>query len=509
VKKRALISVTNKTGLVDFARDLVGLGFEVVSTGGTAGALRQAGLPVTAVSEVTRFPEILDGRVKTLHPAIHAAILARPTDSHLEQLAACGIDTIDLVVVNLYDFEGAAASGASWEELIEQVDVGGPAMIRAAAKNCERVTVVTDPSQYETVLAEIRARGEVSRQTRQRLAADAFRCAAHYDATIARTLAGRLELEPLQPILVGSWTKVTDLRYGENSHQAAAFYRDPLAAEATLATAEHLSGKALSYNNILDADAALGLVREFEQPAAVIVKHTNPCGCAAAPILSEAIVGALRGDPVSAFGGVVACNRPVDLPSADAMLEVFLEVVVAPAFDPNALAKLRARRNLRLLAVGSLHPPRGPEIRSVGGGLLVQEPDSQLLDETTLRVATSREPTPAEWSDLRFAWTVCKHTKSNAIVLARGGEVVGVGAGQMSRVDSVRLAVTKAGERAHGAVCASDAFFPFSDGVEEAARAGVVAIIQPGGSVRDDEVMAAAERAGCAMVLTGVRHFRH
>jgi phosphoribosylaminoimidazolecarboxamide formyltransferase/IMP cyclohydrolase len=508
LKRRALISVTDKTGLVEFARDLVELGFEVVSTGGTAGVLRQAGLPVTAVSDVTGFPEILEGRVKTLHPAIHAAILARATHSHLEQLAGCGIDTIDLVVVNLYDFEGAA-SGASWEELIEQVDVGGPAMIRAAAKNCERVTVVTDPSQYETVLAEIRAHGEVSQQTRHRLAVEAFRRAAHYDATIARTLADRLGLEHLSSILVGSWMKVTDLRYGENPHQAAAFYRDPLAVWGALATAEHLSGKALSYNNILDADAALGLVRELTEPAAVIVKHTNPCGCAVARSLSEALGGALRGDPVSAFGGVVACNRPVDVATADAMQDVFLEVIVAPAFDPDALDKLRARRNLRLLAVGPLHPPRGAEIRSVVGGIIVQEPDSQLLDETALRVVTSREPTPEEWNDLRFAWTVCKHTKSNAIVLARGREVVGVGAGQMSRVDSVRLAVTKAGERAHGAVLASDAFFPFPDGVEEAARAGVVAIIQPGGSVRDDEVVAAAERAGCAMVLTGVRHFRH
>jgi phosphoribosylaminoimidazolecarboxamide formyltransferase/IMP cyclohydrolase len=306
-----------------------------------------------------------------------------------------------------------------------------------------------------------------------------------------------------------NWTKVTDLRYGENPHQEAAFYRDPLGGTGTLASAMHLGGKALSYNNILDADAALGLVREFGEPAAVIVKHTNPCGCAVARSVSEAFAGALRGDPVSAFGGVVACNRPVDPATAEAVQEIFLEVIVAPAFDHGALDKLRAKKNLRLLAVGRLPPLRGPEIRTAGGGVLVQEPDSQLLDETTLRVVTSREPTPAEWEDLRFAWAVCKHTKSNAVVLARGREVVGVGAGQMSRVDSVRLATAKAGERARGAVLASDAFFPFPDGVEEAARAGIAAMIQPGGSVRDGEVVAAAECAGCAMVLTGVRHFRH
>ncbi|MDR5684338.1 MAG: bifunctional phosphoribosylaminoimidazolecarboxamide formyltransferase/IMP cyclohydrolase [Armatimonadota bacterium] len=508
MSRRALISVTDKTGLVEFAQGLVDVEFEIVSTGGTAAALRHAGLPVRQVCDVTNFPEILEGRVKTLHPAIHAGILARPTDGHLSQLAAHGIETIDLVAVNLYDFEGAARRGVPWEEMVEQIDVGGPAMIRAAAKNCERVTVVTDPSQYPTVLAEIRAHGTTSQQTRYRLAAEAFSRTALYDTAIARALADRLDLGPFPPALVVGWTKVADLWYGENPHQAAAFYRDPH-ERGGLATADQLSGKPLSYNNILDADAALGAVSEFGEPACVVVKHTNPCGCAVAASLVEAFKGALRGDPVSAFGGVVACNRPVDAATAQAMREVFLEVVVAPAFEAEALEVLRAKKNLRLLAVGELSSSAGLQIRSVGGGVLVQEPDARLLDPAALRVVTSRHPTSSEWEDLHFAWAVCKHTKSNAIVLARGREVVGVGAGQMSRVDSVRLATAKAGERARGAVLASDGFFPFPDGVEEAVRSGVVGIVQPGGSVRDAEVIAAAERAGCAMVLTGVRHFRH
>jgi phosphoribosylaminoimidazolecarboxamide formyltransferase/IMP cyclohydrolase len=507
VARRALLSVTDKTGLVEFAAGLRELGWELVSTGGTARALQEAGLAVVPVEEVTGFPELLAGRVKTLHPAVHAAVLARPKPEDLDELARFGIHPVDLVACNLYRFEEAAASGLGWEELVEHVDVGGVTLIRAAAKNSARVAVLTDPGQYPEALRWLRERGEIPPEVRRRWAAQAFLHTAYYDAVIARVLGELAGLEPLGDRLVRAWRKVRDLRYGENPHQRAAVYREPLAGRDTLAACEPLGGKELSYNNLLDAHAAWALACEFQQPAAVVVKHTNPCGCAVADTLPEAVEGALRGDPTSAFGGIVACNRAVDRDSAAALQEVFLEVVVAPGFDPDALELLRRRRNLRLLSPsadwGEL------ELRTLPGGVLVQEPDRLGWDPTGLRVVTTRQPTEAEWRSLQFAWTVCKHTKSNAIVLARGTEVVGVGAGQMSRVDSVRVAVQKAGQRARGAVLASDAFFPFPDGVEEAARAGVVAFVQPGGSVRDVEVVAAAEAAGCAMMFTGVRHFRH
>jgi len=507
VARRALLSVTDKTGLVEFAAGLRELGWELVSTGGTARALQEAGLAVVPVEEVTGFPELLAGRVKTLHPAVHAAVLARPKPEDLDELARFGIHPVDLVACNLYRFEEAAASGLGWEELVEHVDVGGVTLIRAAAKNSARVAVLTDPGQYPEALRWLRERGEIPPEVRRRWAAQAFLHTAYYDAVIARVLGELAGLEPLGDRLVRAWRKVRDLRYGENPHQRAAVYREPLAGRDTLAACEPLGGKELSYNNLLDAHAAWALACEFQQPAAVVVKHTNPCGCAVADTLPEAVAGALRGDPTSAFGGIVACNRAVDRDSAAALQEVFLEVVVAPGFDPDALELLRRRRNLRLLSPsadwGEL------ELRTLPGGVLVQEPDRLGWDPAGLRVVTTRQPTEAEWRSLQFAWTVCKHTKSNAIVLARGTEVVGVGAGQMSRVDSVRVAVQKAGQRARGAVLASDAFFPFPDGVEEAARAGVVAFVQPGGSVRDAEVVAAAEAAGCAMVFTGVRHFRH
>jgi phosphoribosylaminoimidazolecarboxamide formyltransferase/IMP cyclohydrolase len=507
VARRALLSVTDKTGLVEFAAGLRELGWELVSTGGTARALQEAGLAVVPVEEVTGFPELLAGRVKTLHPAVHAAVLARPKPEDLDELARFGIHPVDLVACNLYRFEEAAASGLGWEELVEHVDVGGVTLIRAAAKNSARVAVLTDPGQYPEALRWLRERGEIPPEVRRRWAAQAFLHTAYYDAVIARVLGELAGLEPLGDRLVRAWRKVRDLRYGENPHQRAAVYREPLAGRDTLAACEPLGGKELSYNNLLDAHAAWALACEFQQPAAVVVKHTNPCGCAVADTLPEAVAGALRGDPTSAFGGIVACNRAVDRDSAAALQEVFLEVVVAPGFDPDALDLLRRRRNLRLLSPsadwGEL------ELRTLPGGVLVQEPDRLGWDPAGLRVVTTRQPTEAEWRSLQFAWTVCKHTKSNAIVLARGTEVVGVGAGQMSRVDSVRVAVQKAGQRARGAVLASDAFFPFPDGVEEAARAGVVAFVQPGGSVRDAEVVAAAEAAGCAMVFTGVRHFRH
>ncbi|MDR7388515.1 MAG: bifunctional phosphoribosylaminoimidazolecarboxamide formyltransferase/IMP cyclohydrolase [Armatimonadota bacterium] len=505
--RRAILSVTDKTGIVEFAAGLRELGWELVSTGGTARALAEAGLPVIPVQELTGFPELLAGRVKTLHPAVHAAVLARPQPEDLRELGRFGIEPVDLVACNLYRFEQAARGDLDWDELVEHVDIGGVTLIRAAAKNAARVTVLTDPAQYPEALALLRARGEVPLEVRRRWAAQAFLHTAYYDAVIAQALASRAGVEPFGDRMVRAWRKVRDLRYGENPHQRAAVYREPLAAADSLAACEPLGGKELSYNNLLDAGAAWALACEFAEPAAVVVKHTNPCGCAAAATLGEAVEGALRGDPVSAFGGIVATNRPVDRDSAARLQDVFLEVVVAPGFEPEALEVLRRKRNLRLLTAEPGGP--GPEIRTVPGGVLVQEPDRVTWDPQQLRVVTTRHPTEEEWRDLAFAWTVCKHTKSNAIVLARGREVVGVGAGQMSRVDSVRMAVWKAKDRARGAVLASDAFFPFPDGVEEAARAGVVAIVQPGGSVRDPEVVAAAERAGCAMVFTGVRHFRH
>jgi phosphoribosylaminoimidazolecarboxamide formyltransferase/IMP cyclohydrolase len=507
VARRALLSVTDKTGVVEFARGLRELGWELVSTGGTAAALREGGLPVVPVEELTGFPELLRGRVKTLHPAIHAAVLARADPEDLEELARLRVQPVDLVAVNLYRFEEAAARGAAWEDLVEQVDVGGVALLRAAAKNADRVTVLTDPAQYPQALAALREHGEVPLGVRRRWAAQAFLHTAYYDAVIAQVLGARAGLDALGDRYVRAWRKVQDLRYGENPHQRAAAYRDPLADPASLVAAPLLGGKPLSYNNLLDAQAAWSLVQEFAEPAAVVVKHTNPCGCATAATLREAVEGALRGDPTSAFGGIVACNRPLDDEAARALEGLFFEVVVAPGFEPDALERLRARRNLRLLALRPAEPEL--ELRTVEGGILVQEPDRAAWPEGSVRVVTSRKPTEEEWLGLRFAWTVCKHTKSNAIVLARGTEVVGVGAGQMSRVDSVRMAVWKAGSRARGAVAASDAFFPFPDGVEEAARAGVAAFVQPGGSVRDTEVVAAAERAGCSMVLVGVRHFRH
>jgi len=507
VARRAILSVTDKTGIVELAAGLRPLGWELVSTGGTARVLQEAGLPVVPVQELTGFPELLGGRVKTLHPAVHAAVLARARREDLEELARFGIEPVDLVACNLYRFEEAARSGADWEELAEHVDIGGVTLIRAAAKNASRVAVLTDPAQYPEALQLLREHGEVPEPVRRRWAAQAFLHTAYYDALVARVLGLRAGLPPFSDRLVRAWRKVRDLRYGENPHQRASVYADPLASPDSLATTDPLGGKELSYNNLLDAHAAWSLACEFVQPAAVVVKHTNPCGCAVAVTLVEAVVAALRADPTSAFGGIVACNRVVDRASAEALREVFLEVVVAPGFESEALEVLRSKRNLRLLSLNRTEEEM--ELRTVFGGVLVQEPDRLGWNPAQLRVVTTRQPTVEEWRSLEFAWTVCKHTKSNAIVLARGTEVVGVGAGQMSRVDSVRVAVQKAGERARGAVLASDAFFPFPDGVAEAARAGVVAFAQPGGSVRDAEVVAAAERAGCAMVLTGVRHFRH
>ena len=507
--KRAVLSVADKTGIVELAAGLAALGVEVISTGGTAAALRAANVPVTALADVTGFPEILDGRVKTLHPAVHGALLAvRGNAAHDRDLARHGIRPIDLVAVTLYPFEAARARGADRSAMIEEIDIGGAQERHAAAKNADGVTVLSDPGQYGPVLEELRRTGAIGDETRRRLAAAAFARTSAYDAAITSYLGG----DAFPDRLVLGFEKVQNCRYGENPHQRGAFYREPGTRGPSVATARQLGGKELSYNNIYDLDAALELVREFDEPAAVVVKHGIPCGVGTGEALRTAYVHAREGDPISAFGGIVALNRRVDAPTAAALTETFLEAVIAPGYDDDAKAALARRKNLRVMEVGPLDreaEPWGLDLRRVRGGLLVQDRDLLDLDEGRLRVVTSREPTAREWADLRVAWTVCRYVRSNAIVLARDRQVVGVGAGQMNRVEPVRLATKQAGERAKGAAMASEAFFPFPDAVEVAIAAGVTAIMHPGGSVRDAEAAAAAEAAGVAMVTTGIRHFRH
>ncbi|MCS7168746.1 MAG: bifunctional phosphoribosylaminoimidazolecarboxamide formyltransferase/IMP cyclohydrolase [Gemmatales bacterium] len=521
VIRRALLSVSDKLGLVSFAQGLRELGVELYSTGGTYRVLQEAGVAVREVAELTGFPEILDGRVKTLHPHIHAAILARRDDpEHRATLARLGIVPIDLVVCNLYPFAAVRRRpGSSHEEIIENIDIGGPTLVRAAAKNYAFVGVVTDPSQYAPVLEEMRQhQGALTYQTRERLAATAFEHVAHYDREIAQYFAQLLQSETFPLHLHLHFERRQFLRYGENPHQQAAFYIEPGFAGVSVATSQVLHGKELSFNNILDLDSALGLVREFEQPGVVIIKHNNPCGAAVAGELVEAYQRALEGDPQSAYGGVVGLNRVVDAATAQAMVESgqFIEAIIAPDFEAEALEILtkrpKWRANVRLLRAGKLQENgqrSAFDYRHVEGGLLMQTRDLTRDDLLTARVVTRRQPTEAEWADLRFAWTVVKHVKSNAIVIAKAGQVVGVGAGQMSRVDAVRIAISKAGPRAQGAALASDAFFPFRDNVDEAARAGITAIVQPGGSVRDQEVIQACDEYHIALVHTGIRHFRH
>jgi phosphoribosylaminoimidazolecarboxamide formyltransferase/IMP cyclohydrolase len=515
--RRALLSVWDKTGLVAFARGLADAKIELISTGGTASALREAGLSVVDVASVTGAPGILDGRVKTLHPAVHGGILARrDLDAHMATIAALGIPPIDLVVVNLYPFEATIAGGAGYNEAVEMIDIGGPAMIRAAAKNHAGVMVVTSPDDYEPVLAALQAEGGIPSRLRQQLAAKAFARTAAYDAAIARWLAGELG-EPLPEQLTVTGIRQQRLRYGENPHQRAAFYVTD--RRHGIGAALQLQGKELSYNNLADADAALELVGEFSQAAVAIVKHANPCGVATDDDLGRAYAKALACDPVSAYGGIVALNRTLDAATAEQITQLFTEVVVAPDAAAEARAALAAKPNLRLLLTGALSAaPDDLMLRSVAGGLLVQERDRGGAEDLELKVVTERTPTPAELTDLRFAFAVCKHVRSNAIVFAKGGATVGIGAGQMSRLDSVAIAVRKAAETAIaageapgtvGSVVASDAFFPFADGLEAALAAGATAVIQPGGSMRDAEVIAAADRAGAAMVFTGRRHFRH
>jgi len=512
--RTALLSVSDKTGLVPFARRLAARGVRILSSGGTARALAAEGVPVETVESYTGSPEVMDGRVKTLHPRVHGGILARG-DQDAADLAKLGAGLIDLVVVNLYPFEETVASGAAHDVAVENIDIGGPAMIRSAAKNHARVTVVCDPGDYAAVADAVDA-GSVPAPLRASLAAKAFAHTAAYDGATAAYLSKGDGGFPKYLSLPFELSYA--LRYGENPHQAGAFYAERPAPPGSLARAESLGagGKELSFNNLVDVDAALDAVREHDQPAAVVVKHTNPCGVAIGASLAEAYLAAREADSVSAFGGIVALNRPVDAATAELLASTFLECVVAPSFEEAALAVLRAKKNLRLLATGTFARPEqpatqyAPQYKRVDGGLVVQGRDASAAGEVArAKVVTRRAPTAEELAALDFAWKVSKHVKSNAIVLAKNGRTVGVGAGQMSRVVSVQIACEKAGEQARGSVLGSDAFFPFPDGVELAIRAGVTAIAQPGGSVRDAEVVAAADAAGCAMVMTGVRHFRH
>jgi phosphoribosylaminoimidazolecarboxamide formyltransferase/IMP cyclohydrolase len=512
---RALISVSDKKDVDELAAGLAGLGVEILSTGGTARLLREKGLTIRDVSELTGFPEMLDGRVKTLHPKVHGGILAvRSNSEHQNQVRALGIEFIDLVVINLYPFEKTAArAGVSFEELIENIDIGGPAMIRSAAKNFEDVTVVVDAVDYPSLLVELEnTQGCVSRETRARLARKAFAVTAAYDGAISTTLQ-KWACVDLPENLHLNARKAFDLRYGENPHQKAALYVNPSAAGRGLACAVQLQGKELSFNNLVDLEAAWRLVQEFTEPTTAIIKHTNPCGIATAATLAASYERALAVDPVSAFGSVIALNQKVDGATAEALAQLFVEAVVAPGYEPLALRRLSGKKNLRLMDMSATSGDEyGLQLKSIGGGLLVQTPDIQAADPAQWKCVTERQPTEAERRALIFAWRVVKHVKSNAIVYARDGVLVGVGAGQMSRVDSVRFGAMKASELGHsleGTVVASDAFFPFPDGVEEAAKAGATAVVQPGGSVRDAEVIATANRLGLAMLLTGVRHFRH
>jgi phosphoribosylaminoimidazolecarboxamide formyltransferase/IMP cyclohydrolase len=506
--RRALISVSDKTGIVDLARELARFDVEIISTGGTSKALRDAGLVVRDISEITGFPEMMDGRVKTLHPRVHGGLLAlRDNVEHAAAMKQHQIEPIDLVVVNLYPFaETIAREGVTREEAIEQIDIGGPAMIRSAAKNARDVAVVVSSDEYSNIVNELNENdGALSINTRNRLAQKAFEHTAQYDLMVSFYLA-----EPSGPLPDHlSWTmnKITDLRYGENPHQKAALYRT--AATGGIANAAVLSGKEMSFNNYVDAEAAWQLVSDFEQTACAIIKHTNPAGVGLGKNAAEAYQKALATDPVSAFGGIVAFNCTVDVAAAQEATKIFTEVVIAPEFDPAALDVLRTKKNLRVIRMGTQEVAAGIELKQIGGGMLVQTADDHKLDPGQLKVVTARNPTEGETRALLFAWIVCKHTKSNAIVYARNGQTIGVGAGQMSRVDSVKIGAMRALLPVAGSVLASDAFFPFRDGIDEAAKHGITAVIQPGGSVRDDEVIAAANGHGLAMVFTGIRHFKH
>ncbi|ASB87452.1 bifunctional phosphoribosylaminoimidazolecarboxamide formyltransferase/IMP cyclohydrolase [Bacillus sonorensis] len=509
--KRALISVSDKTNIVPFVKELTELGVEVISTGGTKRLLQENGVDVIGISEVTGFPEIMDGRLKTLHPNIHGGLLAvRDNEKHMAQLSEQGIQPIDLVVVNLYPFkETISKEGVTYEEAIENIDIGGPGMLRAAAKNHQDVAVIVDPQDYNPVLTDIKEAGAVSLEKKRELAAKVFRHTAAYDALIADYLTNVTgEKEPEQ--FTVTFEKKQSLRYGENPHQEAVFYQSAIPVSGSIASANQLHGKELSYNNIKDADAAVQIVREFTEPAAVAVKHMNPCGVGTGKTIAEAFNKAYAADQTSIFGGIIALNREVDQATAEVLHQIFLEIIIAPSFSTEALEILTSKKNLRLLTLDVNQPVKNEkQLTSVQGGLLIQDLDMHGFDDADITIPTKREPTEQEWADLKLAWKVVKHVKSNAIVLAKDDMTIGVGAGQMNRVGSAKIAIEQAGEKAKGSALGSDAFFPMPDTVEEAAKAGVTAIIQPGGSVRDEDSIKKADEYGIAMVFTGIRHFKH
>jgi phosphoribosylaminoimidazolecarboxamide formyltransferase/IMP cyclohydrolase len=512
--KRVLISVSDKTGVEALAGRLHDMGVEIISTGGTAKALEKAGIPVTNVSDVTGFPECLDGRVKTLDPHIHAGILAmRDNPQHMEQLNKLGIKPIDMVVINLYPFRRTIAKpDVTLAEAIENIDIGGPTMLRAAAKNYQDVAVLTDPADYESVLAEIEQTGDVSRETKFRLAAKVFQLTAHYDAMIAQYLKQQRGDASFEPVFTMTFEKAQDMRYGENPHQHAVFYREIGDNTGTLAAAKQLHGKELSFNNINDANGALMLLKEFTEPTVVAAKHANPCGVATANTIHEAYVKAYEADPVSIFGGIVAANREIDEATAQEINKTFIEIVMAPSYTPGALKVLESKKNIRILAIDDISKPLPADaldMKKVAGGLLVQTIDDQLLNDEDLKVVTKAKPTAQQMEDLIFAWKVVKYTKSNGIAIAKDKQSLGIGPGQVNRIWAVEHAITRSGDKVRGAVLASDAFFPFSDCVEAAGKAGIAAIIQPGGSIRDQESIDMADKYGIAMVFTGMRHFRH
>ena len=509
--KRALLSVSDKTGLVAFASGLHRLGVEIISTGGTMKTLREAGIPVTYVSDITGFPEIMDGRVKTLNPLIHGGILAiRDNIAHQEAMTKHGIGAIDLVAVNLYPFgQTIARPEATLTDAVENIDIGGPAMIRAAAKNFHYVTVVVNPARYSDVLDELEQQGQVTPQLRMTLAKEAFGHTAGYDATISHYLAGQVGegLFPEQLHLV--YEKSGNLRYGENPHQQAAFYKEVGSSNQGIAHARQLHGKELSFNNLVDLEAAWNIVKEFVKPAAVIIKHTNPCGTGLGDTVAQAYQKAFDADPVSAFGGIIALNRPVDAVAANKMSSLFVEAIIAPAFEAEALDILTQKKNIRILEMAIVQNGEQLDSKKISGGLLVQQSDSISEDTVAWQTVTKHQVSAEEMEQLAFAWKVVKHVKSNAIVIANDNQTLGVGAGQMNRVGAAEIALKQAGDKARGAVLASDAFFPFADTVEAAAQAGITAIIQPGGSMRDEESIAAADKHGIAMIFTAIRHFKH
>lgn len=511
MKKRALISVSDKNGIAEFAKRLSELGFEIISTGGTKKTLQDNGIPVMGVSDVTGFPEILEGRVKTLNPMIHGGLLAKfSEESHQKQLVEHNIQPIHIVCVNLYPFQQTIAKpDVTVEDAIENIDIGGPTMLRASAKNHEYVTVVVDPSDYETVIEELAKSGEVQKETRRKLAAKVFRHTAAYDAMIAEYMTDLAQEETPEKLTV-TYELKQSLRYGENPHQKAAFYRKPLGSAFSIANAAQLHGKELSYNNINDADAALQIVKEFSEPAAVAVKHMNPCGIGTGETVFSAYSRAFAADPVSIFGGIVAFNREVDKETAERLHEIFLEIIIAPSFSEEAISILTSKKNIRLLTIPFDNNEK-PEMKltSIEGGLLLQEQDRFSYKDATISVPTKREPTEEEWKALELGWKIVKHVKSNAIVVNNSNMTLGIGAGQMNRVGAAKIALEQAAVKANGAVLASDAFFPMDDTVEAAAKAGITAIIQPGGSIRDEDSIKKADEYGITMVFTGVRHFKH